>query len=180
MREEFYGGRVVVLTGDITAQRVYAIVNAANATLLGGGGVDGAIHDKGGRAIYDECLKLRETRFPKGLPTGEAVISTAGELPARFVIHTVGPIYGRDRANESRLLGDCYRNSLRLAAENDLATIAFPSIATGAYGYPKHEAARVASAAIQEFLAGDDKLSEIRLVFFGEGDARKFLAHNVF
>ncbi len=125
-------------------------------------------------------MKIRETRYPKGLPTGEAVITTAGDLPARFVIHTVGPIYGRDSANEARLLADCYHKSLRLAVDHDLETIAFPSISTGAYGYPKHEAARVASAAIQEFLAADDKLKEVRLVFFGEGDARKFLAHNVF
>ena len=117
-------------------QEVDAIVNAANATLLGGGGVDGAIHDKGGPSILEECKRIREENYPDGLPTGEAVITTAGDLPAKHVIHTVGPIYGRHSGNEPQLLADCYRKSVNVAVENNLNTIAFPSISTGAYGQP--------------------------------------------
>ena len=122
----FLNGRVVVLVGDITNQDVSAIVNAANSTLLGGGGVDGAIHRKGGPAILKECREIRQTRYPNGLPTGEAVLTTGGDLPAKFVIHTVGPIYGRNKDDEATLLAYCYQNSLHLASENQLATIAQP------------------------------------------------------
>src|ERR1044072_66150 len=117
----FLDGRVLVLIGDITRQDVSAIVNAANSTLLGGGGVDGAIHRVGGPQVLKECEQIRKSKYPKGLPTGEAVITSAGNLPAKFVIHTVGPIYGRDKENEERLLAACYRNSLLLATENQLS-----------------------------------------------------------
>jgi O-acetyl-ADP-ribose deacetylase (regulator of RNase III) len=143
--KNYLNGRVVVLTGNITQEKVDAIVNAANSTLLGGGGVDGAIHEAGGQAILDACREIRRTQYPQGLPTGEVVITTGGNLPARFVIHTVGPIKGIDIANEAEQLANCYRNSLKLAVENDLETIAFPSISTGAYGYPKDEAAEISS-----------------------------------
>ena len=176
----FLDDRVIIRVGDITQERVDAIVNAANSTLLGGGGVDGAIHRAGGRKIYDECLKIRETAFPKGLPTGQAVITSGGNLKARFVIHTVGPIYGRDKANEAQLLADCYRNSLELALTKNIITIAFPSISTGAFSYPKHEAARISSQAIKDFLEKDVQIKEVRLVFFGETDAKKFIKHQVF
>src|SRR6185503_15737799 len=128
----FVGGRVRVVTGDITKQDADAIVNAANSTLLGGGGVDGAIHRGGGPAIIEACREIRRTTHPDGLPTGEAVITTAGELPAQHVIHTVGPIYGRHAGREEELLAGCYRNSLQLALANDLRSIAFPAISTGA------------------------------------------------
>lgn len=180
MNEQYLNGRVVVTVGDITAQDVDAIVNAANSTLLGGGGVDGAIHSKGGRLIYEECKKIRETVYPKGLPTGKAVITSGGNLRARFVIHTVGPVFGMNQGKDADLLADCYLNSLKLAAANDLKSIAFPSISTGAFHYPKHEAARVASAAIKEFLETDDQLDEIRLVFFSRSDAEKFIKHQRF
>ena len=178
--EEFLGGQVKVLVGDITKQNVDAIVNAANSTLLGGGGVDGAIHNAGGDEILQACREIRRTRFPDGLPTGEAVITTGGRLAARFVIHTVGPIYGRHHGLEPELLADCYKNSLRLAIENNIKTIAFPAISTGAYGYPKHEAARVASEAVQNFSLQYDTLKEICFIFFGVGDAKTFIKHQKF
>lgn len=164
--------RLVITSGDITEEAVDAIVNAANSTLLGGGGVDGAIHDKGGPAILDECRKIRATTHPEGLPTGEAVITTAGKLPARYVIHTVGPIYGLHHGREAELLAACYRNSVRLAAENGLSTVSFPSISTGAYGYPKDEAAQVVYPTVLELLDRHDM--EIRLVFFSNLDAQSF------
>jgi len=164
--------RIVVKVGDITREDVDAIVNAANSSLLGGGGVDGAIHRAGGPAILEACRRIRATTYPKGLPTGEAVITPGGLLPARFVIHTVGPIYGRHGGEEARLLAACYRNSLALAAENHLATIAFPAISTGVYGYPKDEAARVAHRAILEALEKHEGIEEVRLVFFSAGDAQ--------
>ena len=173
---KFCHGRVIALVGDITEQVVDAVVNAANSTLLGGGGVDGAIHKKGGSAILAACQEIRRTQYPKGLPTGEAVITTAGNLPARFVIHTVGPIYGR--GNEAALLANCYRNSLQFAVDNQLTSIAFPSISTGAFGYPHAEAAEVASQAIREFLQADESIREVRLVFFLPRDCQTFLRHH--
>ena len=141
-------GRIEIKVGDLTREDVDAIVNAANASLLGGGGVDGAIHRAGGPAILAECRRIRETRYPGGLPTGEAVITTGGDLPARHVIHTVGPIYGQHAGEEPKLLAGCYGNSIALAARHGLASVAFPAISTGVYGYPKEEAARVSLAAI--------------------------------
>jgi O-acetyl-ADP-ribose deacetylase len=176
----FLKGRVVVLIGDITHQNVDAIVNAANSTLLGGGGVDGAIHDAGGPQILKECEEIRKTTYPTGLPTGEAVITTAGNLPAQYVIHTVGPIYGRDKGRESELLTACYQNSLLLASRHLLSSIAFPSISTGAYGYPLPEAAAVSSEAIKESLAENDIIQQVRLVFFNQRDARVFLVNQRF
>ena len=157
-----------------------AIVNAANSTLLGGGGVDGAIHDAAGKQILEECRQIRRAKFPGGLPTGEAVITGGGNLAARFVIHTVGPIYGMNGGDDARLLANCYLNSLALAAENDLRTIAFPSISTGAFHYPKHEAAAVSSAAVKGFLEQNETVTQVRLVFFSETDALKFLKHQRF
>jgi O-acetyl-ADP-ribose deacetylase (regulator of RNase III) len=177
MAEVFFDGRLVVKHGDITQEAVDAIVNAANSTLLGGGGVDGAIHKAGGPAIYEACKKLRETELPNGLPTGQAVITTAGDLPAKYVIHAVGPIYGRHDGDEPGLLADCYRNSVRIAIDNDLDTIAFPSISTGVYGYPKHEAAKVVGAVVREILFEKTSV-EIRLVFFSPSDASRFIENS--
>ena len=157
-----------------------AIVNAANSSLIGGGGVDGAIHRAGGPAIIAACREIRRTTYPHGLPTGEAVITAAGELPAQHVIHTVGPIYGQHRGQEAKLLAACYENCLVLAAQHNLTSIAFPAISTGAFGYPPHEAANISSTAIADFLAKDRSLAEVRLVFFGAGDANKFLKHHKF
>lgn len=177
---EFVGGRVKVIVGDITRQKVDAIVNAANSTLLGGGGVDGAVHAAGGAQILEECRALRRTKFPKGLPTGEAVITSGGRLPAPFVIHTVGPVYGREAGREAELLAACYRNSLKLLVERNLKSIAFPAISTGAYLYPRDEAARIASRAVRECLNAYKSIEEARSIFFSRRDAEMFLRHQVF
>jgi O-acetyl-ADP-ribose deacetylase (regulator of RNase III) len=171
----FLKGRVIVLVGDITQQYVSALVNAANWTLLGGGGVDGAIHRVGGPEILRECQRIRETQYPDGLPTGKAVATTAGNLQASYVIHTVGPIYNRDPKNQADLLADCYRNSLELAVSLQVSSIAFPSISTGAFGYPRDEAGAIASQAIKESISQIPSIEEVRLVFFLKSDARVFL-----
>ncbi len=176
----FLDGRVAVVVGDLTRLNVDAIVNAANATLLGGGGVDGAIHDAGGPAILAACREIRKTQYPQGLPTGEAVITTAGNLPARYVIHTVGPIYGHHDGNEAQLLRACYQNSLALASRHGLTSIAFPAISTGAFGYPQAEAAEVASETIKSYVLTDDQVKEVRLVFFQLRSAEIFLEYQKF
>ena len=178
--QSFLADRVLVVVGDITAQDVTAIVNAANSTLLGGGGVDGAIHRVGGPRILEECKEIRKTVYPNGLPTGQAVITTGGDLRAKYVIHTVGPIYGRQPERESELLSDCYRNSLLLARRHQVSSIAFPSISTGAFGYPKSEAAQISSKTIKEFLSEDPQIEQVRLVFFQQRDARVFLEYHEF
>jgi len=176
----FINGRVRVIVGNITEQQVDAIVNAANSTLLGGGGVDGAIHRAGGPLILEQCRAIRRTQYPNGLPAGEAVITAAGDLPAQYVIHTVGPIYGRHQDRDAEVLADCYRKSLSLAVKYSLASIAFPAISTGAFGYPREEAAAVVSKAIGDFLKIDESISDVRLVFFQQSDARVFLAGQQF
>lgn len=178
--KSFVNGRVAVIVGDITKQDTDAIVNAANASLMGGGGVDGAIHRAGGDEILEECREIRRTRFPTGLPTGEAVITTGGKLPALYVIHTVGPIYGEEGGREAELLANCYHNSLALAVEKNLTSVAFPAISTGVFGYPQNEAAEVASRTIENFLATDHQLTDVRLVFFQPRDAEVFLANQKF
>jgi O-acetyl-ADP-ribose deacetylase (regulator of RNase III) len=178
--KRFLNGRVVVKVGDITKEDVDAIVNAANGSLMGGGGVDGAIHRAGGPAIKEQCGEIRRTRFPDGLPTGQAVLTTAGKMTARHVIHTVGPVYGGGGKEKAALLAACYRNSLALAAKEGIGTIAFPAISTGIYGYPFQEAAQVSSRTIEESLKNYSSLREVRLVFFSRGDAEIFLSSQVF
>ena len=155
--------RIVLLEGDITEQEVDAIVNAANSTLLGGGGVDGAIHRRGGPAILAECREMRRTRFPQGLPTGQAVATTAGDLPARWVIHTVGPVFAKSE-DRSAMLASCHTASLRVADELGARTVAFPAISTGVYGYPLDQAAPVAIEAVR---SADTNVAEVRFVLFG-------------
>jgi len=179
LRQEFLDGRVEARTGDITGLPVDAVVNAANSTLLGGGGVDGAIHRRGGEQILRACQEIRETRYPQGLPAGEAVLTTAGKLPARYVIHTVGPVWGRDEPAQE-LLASCYKKSIAIAAEHALGSVAFPAISTGAYGYPKHRAAAVASAAVTQALAQADSVERVSLVFYSEADLGVFLDHQQF
>lgn len=154
---------IVLLEGDITEQAVDAVVNAANASLLGGGGVDGAIHRRGGPAILEECEQIRATAWPDGLPTGKAVATTGGMLPARWVIHTVGPVYTTSE-NRSALLAACHTESLRVADELGVRTVAFPAISTGVYGYPLDEAAPVAIGAVH---GADTAVDEVRFVLFG-------------
>lgn len=161
---------ITLVQGDITAQEVDAIVNAANASLMGGGGVDGAIHRKGGPAILEECKRIREELYPEGLPIGEAVGTTAGDLPARWVIHTVGPVYEKSQ-DRSGLLASCHTRSLRVADELGARTVAFPAISTGVYGYPVEEAAPVAVRAVRE---ADTAVEEVRFVLFGEDAYRAF------
>jgi O-acetyl-ADP-ribose deacetylase (regulator of RNase III) len=177
---KFLSGKVHVVMGDITKQDVDVIVNAANSTLLGGGGVDGAIHAKGGPKILEACREIRRTRFPQGVPTGEAVLTVGGQLPARHVIHTVGPIVVMRQEPDAAMLATCYRNSLALAAEQGLRSIAFPAISTGAYGYPAEYAAPVVSETIESVLSAGSPLEHIRLVFFNEDDARTFLKNQTF
>ncbi len=139
--------KIELIKADITKLEVDAIVNAANSSLLGGGGVDGAIHRAGGKAILDECILIRNKQGT--CPAGEAVITTAGNMPAKYVIHTVGPIFKDGTHNEPQLLSNCYINSLKIASENNCKTIAFPNISTGVYGYPKPEAAEIAIKTVQ-------------------------------
>ncbi len=168
--------RIRLVQGDITDMETDAIVNAANSSLMGGGGVDGAIHRKGGPKILAECRKIRETEYPEGLPTGKAVITSAGNLKAKRVIHTVGPIWRGGNQGESDLLAQAYENSLQLAVSNGLRTIAFPALSTGAYGYPIEKASHIALRAVKEFLEKEDRLDEIVFVLFSEADLQVYSA----
>jgi O-acetyl-ADP-ribose deacetylase len=161
--------RVTLRRGDITEQRMDAVVNAANSTLLGGGGVDGAIHRAGGPAILNECRLLRARHG--GCPTGHAVITTGGKLPTRFVIHAVGPVWFGGQRGEDELLASAYRASLRLAAERRLRSVGFPAISTGAYGFPVERAAAIACETVRDFLARErHELDEVRVVLFSAAD----------
>jgi O-acetyl-ADP-ribose deacetylase (regulator of RNase III) len=166
------GARLTLVQGDITRQEVEAIVNAANSSLMGGGGVDGAIHRAGGPAILEECKAIvaRQGR----LPAGHAVITTGGRLPAQHVIHTVGPFWNGGSKGEAEILASAYRESLRIAVDNGIRTIAFPSISTGAYRYPVGQAARVALGTVRRFLENEGRLEEVRFVLF---DARTLEAY---
>ncbi|HEY0609959.1 MAG TPA: O-acetyl-ADP-ribose deacetylase [Chitinophaga sp.] len=158
--------RITVLQGDITKIAADAIVNAANTSLMGGGGVDGAIHRAGGPAILEDCRKIVARQG--GCATGEAVITTAGRLSAKHVIHTVGPVWNGGHKKEAEKLAACYRNSLQLAADNQLSTVAFPNISTGIYRFPKDEAARIAVTTIRDFLAEQEGIREVMLVCFDD------------
>ncbi|MEV1076780.1 O-acetyl-ADP-ribose deacetylase [Streptomyces sp. NPDC050211] len=155
---------ITLVQGDITRQTADAIVNAANSSLLGGGGVDGAIHRRGGPAILEDCRKLRASQYGRGLPTGQAVATTAGELDARWVIHTVGPVFSQTE-DRSALLASCYRESLRVADELGARTVAFPAISTGVYRWPMEDAARIA---VETVRAADTSVEEVRFVLFDE------------
>jgi O-acetyl-ADP-ribose deacetylase (regulator of RNase III) len=156
------GGKIEILRGDITKLDVDAIVNAANTTLLGGGGVDGAIHHAAGPELLAECRTLG------GCQPGEAKITRGYHLPARLVIHTVGPIWRGGKHDEAQLLADCYRNSLQLALKNEIRTIAFPAISCGAYGYPIEEAAQIAFKTIRDFLVANDEIQKVIFAVWGE------------
>ncbi|MCC3158109.1 O-acetyl-ADP-ribose deacetylase [Hymenobacter sp. 15J16-1T3B] len=167
-------GRILLAQADITRLDTDAIVNAANSSLLGGGGVDGAIHRAGGPAILEACRRLRAGHYGKGLPTGQAVITPGGRLPARHVIHTVGPVWNGGHKHEPELLADCYRHSLQLAAEHELRSVAFPGISTGIYGYPKAQAAAIAVHTVQTFLAAHALPETVVLVAFDEDTYRLY------
>lgn len=172
----YLDGRLIVLTGDITEMQVDAVVNAANSSLMGGGGVDGAIHRKGGSIILDECRDIRQHRYPDGLPSGNAVITSGGSLPAHYVIHTVGPIWSEGSSGEKETLADAYVNSLKLATETGIQTIAFPAISTGIYGFPKELAAPIVFSSIQNHIALNSLPREVYLVFFSASDMDLFIA----
>ena len=167
--DEFLAGRIVIAQGDITTYDVDAIVNAANKSLLGGGGVDGAIHRAAGPELLEECRKLN------GCDTGQAKITAGYRLPARHVIHTVGPVWHGGDRDEERLLASCYRTSLKLAADNGLETVAFPSISTGAYGFPISMAAPIALRTVREMLDEHPDLKKVFIVCFSDSDLRVYL-----
>ncbi|HPS64374.1 MAG TPA: O-acetyl-ADP-ribose deacetylase [Ignavibacteria bacterium] len=158
--------KIEVIRGDITKIAVDAIVNAANSSLMGGGGVDGAIHRAGGKEILEECIKIVERQGR--CAAGNAVITTGGNLPAKFVIHTVGPVWHGGKSGEAEKLALCYRNSLTIAEENNCRTVAFPNISTGVYGYPKEAAAKIAVNTVMEFLSHSDKIEKVIFVCFDE------------
>jgi O-acetyl-ADP-ribose deacetylase len=164
--------QIVLAQGDITTQAVDAIVNAANSALMGGGGVDGAIHRRGGPAILAECRALRASRYGRGLPTGRAVATTAGELDARWVIHTVGPVWSSSE-DRSELLASCYRESLRVADELGARTVAFPAISTGVYRWPMDDAARIAIGTVRDT---STDVEEARFVLFDDRAYEVFAA----
>jgi len=158
--------RIKLQQGDITKLHVDAIVNAANSSLMGGGGVDGAIHRAGGKAILEECIKIVNRQG--GCKTGEAVITTGGRLPAKYVIHTVGPVWNNGKRDEEKLLANCYRNSLKIAIENQIKTIAFPNISTGVYRFPKQRAAEIAVESVNAFLQENEDLEEVIFICFDD------------
>lgn len=167
--------RLSSVQGDITEQSIDAIVNAANSRLAGGGGVDGAIHRAGGAVIAEQCRRWIEANGE--LPVGEAMVTDGGELPARLVIHTVGPVYAEhDEATAARLLARCYESSLDLARQHECAKVAFPSISTGVYGYPKHSAAEVAVSAVRHWAGCDGDVEQVVFVCFGAEDASIYAA----
>lgn len=165
---------IIIKTGDITQEKVCAIVNAANSSLLGGGGVDGAIHRAGGSEILEACKKVRQEQYPDGLPTGEAVATSGGNLPANYVIHTVGPVYHQCGERCAELLASCYKNALNVAVELGCKDIAFPAISTGIYGYPKEKAASIAYNTAKNFL--DEKSGmKVTFIFHNSEDKALFL-----
>ena len=165
--------RIQIIKGDIIEQQIDAIVNAANSSLMGGGGVDGAIHRAGGPAILEECRKIIANQG--SCPTGDAVITTAGLLPAKYVIHTVGPVWAGGKNDEANKLSNCYKNSLQLALEFKIETIAFPNISTGIYGYPKEDAAKIATGTVINFLRTNSSIKQVRFVCF---DDENFVVYN--
>lgn len=172
---QWFNGRIVALSGDITALEVDATVNAANSSLLGGGGVDGAIHRAGGPDILAECKKIRDTRYPSGLPVGEAVASNAGRLPCKWVIHTVGPVWNGGRNREEELLAAAYRSSLEIAAELGARSLAYPAISTGVYGFPQERAAKVVWKTLPSLLRPLELPEKVYLVFFSDTALSTFL-----
>ena len=173
--ENLFNNRIIVIKGDITKIEVDAVVNAANSALLGGGGVDGAIHRSGGPDILEECREIRKTAYPSGMPAGNAVITTGGYLPADYVIHTVGPVWQGGKKGEKIILEKAYLNSLKLATSKNIDSVAFPAISTGIYGYPKTEAAETAYKTVSEYLENHKKPEKVYFVFYNQSDMDIFM-----
>jgi len=171
---ELLDGRITVKTGDITQEHADIIVNAANSSLMGGGGVDGAIHRAGGPSILEECKQLRETEYKDGLPAGRAAATAAGDLPAAWVVHTVGPVWSGGDKNEEALLGDCYSNAMSIAFELEASSIAFPAISTGVYRFPKEKAALIAFNTVKKAVHNREDIV-VTFVFFSDDDMDIFL-----
>lgn len=171
---DYLDGKLTVTRGDITAIETDAVVNAANSSLLGGGGVDGAIHRSGGPSILQECRRIRKDAYPDGLPPGLAVVTGGGNLPAGKVIHTVGPVWHGGRSGEKETLAQAYRNSLTLAADTGCRSVAFPAISTGVYGFPKDLAGPIAYTAVKEHLENHDLPEKVYFVFFSQSDLDSF------
>lgn len=165
--------KINLKVADITEENVCAVVNAANSSLMGGGGVDGAIHRRGGSLILEECKKIRKEEYPNGLPTGEAVYTTAGNMPSKYVIHTVGPIYRTCLDDCELLLANCYKNSLDLAVKLGCSSISFPAVSTGVYGFPKPHAAKISYDTVKEYLKDIDNM-EVNFVFSNEQNKEVF------
>lgn len=165
--------KINLKVADITKENVWAIVNAANSSLMGGGGVDAAIHEAGGPQILEECQKIRQYTYPDGLPTGKAVYTSGGKMNCKYIIHTVGPVYPNCGEDCEKLLTDCYINSLKLASELDCKSVSFPAISTGVFGYPKRKAARIAYRAVNEFLKEHSDM-EVNFVFSSEENKEVF------
>jgi len=167
--------KIRLVQGDITDQDADVVVNAANSALMGGGGVDGAIHRRGGPAILEECKWIRQKEWPDGLAAGKAVITTGGSLKARHVIHTVGPVWSGGQSGEPAVLAECYSNTLRIATQSGLRSVAFPSISTGAYGYPVREASRVALKAVKSYVESRGAPGEVTFVLYSENDFNTYM-----
>ncbi len=173
--EKLFDDRIKVITGDITTLEVEGIVNAANSSLMGGGGVDGAIHKKGGPQVLKECKEIRKHQYPDGLPSGKAVVTGSGDLPAHYVIHTVGPVWHGGKEGEKEQLEQAYQNSLLMAEEMGMKTLAFPAISTGIYGYPPELAAITAFKTVRAHMEKKGIPREVYLIFFSEKDKEQFL-----
>lgn len=175
--EYLHSDRIAVIRGDITKLEVDAVVNAANSQLMGGGGVDGAIHREGGPEILEECKKIRKQKYPgpEGMPAGNAVVTTGGYLPAKKVIHTVGPVWNGGNKGEEAILQKAYKSSLELASDMKLKTVAFPAISTGVYGYPKEKAALTAYNTVKKFLSGSRYPEIVYFVFINDKEADLFI-----
>lgn len=172
---DVYKGRIFAISGNIVSVKADAIVNAANSSLLGGSGVDGAIHKTGGSAILEECREIRRSRYPDGLPTGQAVVTTAGDMKASYVIHTVGPVWHGGSKNEAELLKQCYLNSLNIAKKKAVKTIVFPAVSTGVYAYPKNLAAQISLKSVISFIDENEYPEKVFMVFFRKSDMDIFL-----
>ncbi len=166
--------KINLRVADITQENVWVIVNAANSSLMGGGGVDAAIHEAGGPTILEECKKIRQYKYPDGLPTGKAVHTSGGNMPCKYVIHTVGPVYPNCGAGCEMELAECYENALNIARELECDSISFPAISTGVFGYPKRKAARIAYKTVMEYLIRHDVKMEVNFVFSSEENLEIF------